>query len=88
MKMWKIAVGVTAGVLAAAGLILLLVRHLQQLRELVADVREMCLGTEQEFGCGDACCYCGEEESDEPVEEAEEPAEPEEPAEDLAPEQA
>ncbi len=88
MKTWKIAAGVAAGILAAAGVVWLIVRNLQQLKELAREVRELCFRTEQEFGYGDACCYCGEEET-EPQEEpagedvTEEEAEPEE-----APEEA
>lgn len=62
IKAWKIAACVAAGVLAAAAIIALIVRNIQQLRKLAREVRELCFRTEQEFGYGDACCYCGEED--------------------------
>lgn len=67
MKIWKIMVGVAAGILAAAGIIFVIVRHLKQLRQLAEEACELCSEIEDEVA--DACsCGCEEAEAD-PAEE-------------------
>ena len=86
LKTWKIAAAVAAGILAAAGVIVLVLRHLEKIKALAAEVRDLCCRTQEEFGGGDACCCC-EEDPEFQVEvvtqepEEEEPEEPQEPAE-------
>jgi len=75
IKTWKIAAAVAAGILAAAGVIVLVIRHLEKIKALAAEVRDLCLRAQEEFLGGDACCCCDEEPEIEVEIITEEPAE-------------